>query len=145
MKPNRKLNVIIVDDSTTILRIATHTLQSRFGDALEITALSDPNELESLLQNYCCDILLSDVEMPGINGMEVVRMVKRRNVWTQAIIMTAHSTCERLSAAMDCGACDYVVKPLDPDQLVEIFSECIRRGQRWRKALRGTLRPASVG
>jgi DNA-binding NtrC family response regulator len=144
MNANRKLNLIVVDDSPTILRIVTHTLQKRFGDVLDVTALTDPRELEALLQNYCCDILLSDVEMPGISGLEVVRMVKQRNVWTQAIIMTAHSTCDRLSTAMDCGASDYVVKPIEQDQLIEIVSECIHRVTRWRKALRGTLRPVTA-
>jgi DNA-binding NtrC family response regulator len=140
MNPARKLNVLVVDDAPTILRIVTRTLQSRLGENLEITALADPHEVAALLDHYGCDILLSDVEMPGLSGMDVVRAAKQRNVWTQAIIMTAHSTSDRLSAAMDCGASDYLLKPIQADELIEIVTECMRRVRRWERALRGTLR-----
>lgn len=136
----RRLNLLVIDDSPTILAIVTESLQGRFGDVVDITALGDPREAEKLLEHHCCDILLVDVEMPGISGLEVLRLAKARNVWTQGIIMTAHSTCDRLATAMDCGACDYLLKPIKTDQLVEVVYECVKRVTRWQTALRGTLR-----
>lgn len=144
MTYSRKLNVLIVDDSPTILRIVSDALQEQFGKEIEVTALTDPQEVPPLLDHYCCDILLSDVEMPGRSGLEVVAAAKRRNVWTQAVIMTAHSTSDRLAAAMDAGACDYLLKPVERTSLLEVVSACMRRAHRWHRALRGTLRPAAV-
>ncbi len=141
---SRKLNVLIVDDSPTILRMVSDALQAQFGKEIEVTALTDPQEVVPLLDHYCCDILLSDVEMPGCSGLEVVAAAKRRNVWTQSVIMTAHSTSDRLAAAMDAGACDYLLKPVQRTNLLEVVSACIRRAQRWHRALRGTLRPAAL-
>lgn len=143
MAYSRKLNVLIVDDSPTILRIVSDALQEQFGKEIEVTALTDPQEVPPLLDHYCCDILLSDVEMPGRSGLEVVAAAKRRNVWTQAVIMTAHSTSDRMAAAMDAGACDYLLKPVERTSLLEVVSACMRRAQRWHRALRGTLRPAA--
>ena len=142
---SRKLNVLIVDDSPTILRMVSDALQAQFGKEIEVTALTDPQEVVPLLDHYCCDILLSDVEMPGYSGLEVVAAAKRRNVWTQAVIMTAHSTSDRLAAAMDAGACDYLLKPVQRTNLLEVVSACMRRAHRWHRALRGTLRPALDG
>lgn len=137
----RKLNVLLVDDSPTILHLIGDVLREHFGKQLEITALTDPQEVPPLLDHYCCDILISDVQMPGCSGMEVVAAAKRRNVWTQAVIMTAHSTSDRLALAMDSGACDYLLKPVQPADLLEVVSACVRRAQRWHRALCGTLRP----
>jgi DNA-binding NtrC family response regulator len=141
MSAHRKLNMLVVDDAPSILRIVTLTLQQRLGELLDVTALSDAEEAALFLNDYCCDILLSDVEMPGMSGLEVVRVAKQRSCWTQAIVMTAHSTSERLATAMDNGACDYLLKPFKPDQLVEVVSECAHRVHRWQRALQGTLRP----
>jgi YesN/AraC family two-component response regulator len=139
----RKLNLLIVDDSPTILRLVTTTLQVHLGEELEITALAYPQDAAAFLETHCCDILLSDVEMPGMSGMELVQAAKARNCWTQAIMMTAHSTCGHLSAAMDCGASDYLLKPIAQQELIEVMTASIKRIVRWRRALRGTLRPVN--
>ena len=144
MSSPRRLNLLVIDDSPTILAIVTETLQNHFGDVLEISALQDPRAARGFLERCCCDILLVDVEMPGKSGLDVLRETKARNVWTQGIIMTAHSTCDRLSSAMDCGACDYLLKPIQPDHLIEVVAECTKRVTRWHRALRGTLRAATV-
>lgn len=136
----RRLNLLVIDDSPTILAIVTETLQHHFGDVLEVSALQDPRDAHEFLERHCCDILLVDVEMPGISGLEVLRAAKARNSWTQGIIMTAHSTSDRLSVAMDCGACDYLLKPIATHQLIETVAECTKRVTRWQDALRGTLR-----
>lgn len=138
----RRLNLLVIDDSPTILAIVTESLQSRFGDVLELTSFTDPREADRFLEEACCDILLVDVEMPGMTGLQVLQAAKARNCWTQGIIMTAHSTCDRLSEAMDCGASDYLLKPIKEDQLVEVVHECVKRATRWQAALRGTLRTA---
>lgn len=142
MNSQRRLSLLVVDDAPTILRIVSLTLQEQLGEVLDITAISDPQEALAVLESTCCDILLTDVEMPMISGLEVVRAAKARNCWTQTVVMTAHSTCDRLATAMELGACDYLLKPIKPDQLLEVVSECTRRVQRWQRALRGTLRPA---
>jgi DNA-binding NtrC family response regulator len=143
MTLSRKLNLLVVDDSPTVVRMVGDVLQKQFSNELEVTALTDPTEVAPLLDNYCCDILLSDVEMPGRSGLEVVAAAKRRNVWTQAVIMTAHSTSERLATALDAGACDYLLKPVERMSLLEVVAACMRRAYRWQQALRGTLRPAA--
>lgn len=138
----RRLNLLVIDDSPTILSIVSDTLEERFSDVVDVTALSDPSAAARFLERSTCDILLVDVEMPGVSGLDVLRAAKARNVWTQGIIMTAHSTCDRLATAMDCGACDYLLKPIDRQQLVEVIAECTKRVTRWQQALRGTLKGA---
>lgn len=86
MTLRRKLNVLIVDDSPTILRMVGDVLQAQFDKEIEVTAMTDPHEVVPLLNHYCCDILLSDVEMPGRSGLEVVAACMRRaHRWHRAL------------------------------------------------------------
>ncbi|HTN76093.1 MAG TPA: response regulator [Pirellulaceae bacterium] len=144
MNVSRKLNLLVVDDSSTIVTLVSKMLQASLGDVLEVTAFSSPLEAVKFLDGYCCDILLSDIEMPGVSGIEMLRQAKSRNAWTQVIFMTAHSSCDYLAEAIENGASDYLLKPIDRGEMVGVVSQCASRVTRWHKALRGTLRPTVV-
>ena len=77
--------------------------------------------------------------MPGLNGLQLLRFAKRKNVWTQVVVVTGHSQMEVLSDAMDLGASDYLVKPLDPAELEQSLCEAFSRFHRWRQSLAKTI------
>ena len=140
----RKINTLIVDDDPGIVRYVTKALLPSLGEILELTSLTDSQEARRVLETRCFDILLSDIEMPDITGMEMLRVVKQQNPWTQVIFMTAHSTVAHLAAAIEGGASAYLLKPIERDELVNVVGQCASRIARWQHALRGTLRPAVV-
>jgi YesN/AraC family two-component response regulator len=140
----RKLNVLLVDDDPSIVRLLTQVVERRLGDKLSVCGLTNSGEALAWLEHNCCDILVSDIDMPDIDGLQMLRYAKRRNAWTQIIFITAHSTWDRLTEAVEFGASDYLLKPIDQDDLVTLLSQQYVRCARWQSAVLGTLE-AAVG
>lgn len=136
----RTLNLLIVDDDPAIVRLVSSFLKSDMPDDIEIHKTSSPTEARDWLDQHSCDILLSDIEMPGLTGLDMLRFAKQRNAWTQVIFMTAHSTWDHISEAIENGACDYLLKPIDRDDLSGVVSDVRSRMIRWQSALQGTFR-----
>ncbi len=137
-----RLNVVVVDDDSSITRLVTHIIQKAKGDTVNIVSFEEPRKAIAWIDEHCCDILLSDIEMPDIDGLEMLRIAKRRNAWTQVIFMTAHSTRDRIAEAIELGASDYLIKPIDKKELLEVLEHDCSRVKRWRVALSGTLHAA---
>ena len=109
---DRKLNLVIVDDSPNILRLVTTSLQVHLGDELDITALAYPHDALAFLESHGCDILLADVEMPGINGFEFVARAKADPTIADipVIMVTSLSSAMDRRRGADVGVSAYVVK-----------------------------------
>lgn len=144
MTASRKTSVVIVDDEPTIVRVAEKVLIQHFEDALDIFSTTDSEDAHTHISHRPCDILLSDIEMPGVHGLEMLKAARRYNAWTRVIFMTAHSTWDRIAEAIENGAADYLIKPLDHEELVDVVSQERQRLARWHKAVRGTLKAATV-
>lgn len=128
-------SLLVVDDDPALVRLVEKVLRGKFADVLKIHALTDPVEASRFLDDSICDILLSDIDMPHITGLELLRRAKARNAWTQVIFMTGHSTWRRVSEAMGSGASDYLLKPVDRAELEKVVEESMVRIQRWQYAL----------
>jgi len=133
------LKLLLVDDDPSMVRLLTKILQRTFADRMELHAVTCPKEARSCIEGNIIDILVTDLEMPGVNGLELLRCAKRRNVCAQVLFVTGHSTLDALTDALELGATDYLLKPLDQAELVELISDAERRVRRWREALAGTL------
>jgi DNA-binding NtrC family response regulator len=139
----RKISILVVDDDAAITRLVAGHLKSELPFPVEVTDFNDPYAASHWLENNCCDILLSDIVMPGLNGDDMLRIAKRRNPWTQVVFMTAHSTWDRIALAIEGGASDYLMKPIDFEELDEVVSHVAARITRWQAALRETLAGAA--
>ena len=140
----RKVNLLIVDDDPSMVRLLTRVVERQLGDKMSICGLSDASEALAWLERNCCDILVSDIDMPEVDGLQMLRYAKRRNAWTQVIFITAHTTWEKLTEAVEFGASDYLLKPIDHDDLVSLLKQQYVRCARWQTAVLGTLE-AAVG
>lgn len=139
MQNNKKRStLLIIDDDPSIVRLLAEILSRSFGDKLRIESLTDPAEARERIEEDVVDILLTDLEMPGINGLELLRCAKRRNACTQVLFFTGHSTYGALLDALELGATDYLLKPVDQEQLLNLVGQACVRQQRWKNALAGT-------
>ena len=139
---SRKLNLLLVDDDPSMVRLLTHVIEQSLGDKLSICGLTDSTAALDWLEQNCCDILVSDIDMPDFDGLQMLRYAKRRNAWTQVIFITAHSTWEKLTEAVEFGASDYLLKPIDHDDLITLLRQQYVRCARWQSAVLGTLEAA---
>lgn len=135
----RPTRLLLVDDDPSMVRLLGHVIMRSFGDRIEMKSLTDPRLAQECIESDLWDILITDLEMPGINGLALLRCAKRKNALTQVFFMTGHSALDSLSAALEMGATDYLLKPLDAPELVEILEEARKRIRRWRQACVGTL------
>jgi DNA-binding NtrC family response regulator len=135
----RKLNLLVVDDDPSIVRLITKIVERELGDRMAVFGQTDSEQTRGWLEENCCDLLISDLEMPGVGGLELLRFAKRRNAWTQVIFVTAHSTWDKISEAIEFGASDYLLKPIRPEELVAILGQQYIRCARWQNAVLGTL------
>ena len=81
----RKLNLLIVDDDPSMVRLLSHMVERNLSDKMTVHGLSDSNEALRWLDQHCCDILISDINMPDTDGLEMLRFAKARNAWTQVM------------------------------------------------------------
>ena len=131
--------LMLVDDDPSMLRLLERIIERSFGGRMKVYALTDPDEARRCLERNQVDILVTDLEMPGIDGLELLRHAKRRNPCAQVLFVTGHSTIEALAEAMEAGATDYLLKPLDQAELVALVADAEKRLRRWQEALAATV------
>jgi DNA-binding NtrC family response regulator len=110
------LNVLLVDDEEEFVKTLAERLRMR-NIACEV-ALSGEQALH-LLGGYTPDVMVVDLKMPGMDGLEVLRMVKSTSPATQVIILTGHGSERDAEAACRLGACEYLQKPISIDELLD--------------------------
>jgi DNA-binding NtrC family response regulator len=109
--------VMLVDDETAFVETMTKRLEKR--DLRIIAAYSGKEALETLKNNQNVDAIILDVKMPGMDGIETLREIKKISPLTEVIMLTAHATVESAIEGMKQGAYDYLMKPCSIDQLME--------------------------
>lgn len=131
--------LLLVDDDPSMVRLLTRIIENSWGDRISLESRTDPREARQWMENNLIDILITDLEMPGVNGLELLRCAKRRNPCAQVLFITGQTTLDSLVDAMELGATDYLLKPLDQQELIELIEHAEKRLERWRKALSGTF------
>jgi DNA-binding NtrC family response regulator len=114
--------ILIVDDEEIMRQSLTDWLKE---DGYEVIAVEDGFKALELVQRENFDVMLVDLKMPKMDGLEVLREVKRLKVDVPVIIITAYATVDTAVAAMKEGAYDYIVKPFHPEELGIIIRKII--------------------
>ena len=131
--------ILAIDDEVELLR-SMRKILSREGFEV-LTSTSGEEGLLLLQQDASPALVLVDMMMPGIGGMEVLRAVQKRHTDTEVILITAHATVETAVQAIRAGAYDYLPKPFSPDQLLFTVNRGMEHGRltRENRALRARL------
>lgn len=132
--------MLVIDDDPSMVRLLAKIIGDEFHDAIDIETLIDPQQAKERIQETSFDVLLTDLEMPDINGLELLKFAKSRNAFTQVLFLTGRSTRAALLDAMEFGATDYLLKPVDKEELLGLVAQAHLRRQRWLRALVGTWR-----
>lgn len=114
------VKVLVVDDEVNMRK----TLSDILGDdGYDVTVAATGEEAIELCSRECFDVILMDVRMPGINGVEAFRQIRRHQEGVRVILMSAYSLEDLKKAALDEGAIAFLSKPLDLQQTVKLISE----------------------
>ena len=114
----RKISILIVDDEESV----RDSLYSWFiEDGYRVESAENAKKALLMLENESFDIILADIKMPGMDGLEMLRRIKLLKSNSIVIIMTAFATVDTAVQALKDGAFDYVTKPFDPDDLSHLI------------------------
>jgi len=114
----RKISILIVDDEESV----RDSLFNWFvEDGYHVECAENANKALSMLESDNYDIILADIKMPGMDGLEMLRRIKLLKCESIVIVMTAFATVDTAVRALKDGAFDYVTKPFDPDDLSHLI------------------------
>lgn len=123
---NIKMSVLIVDDEAELRKSVIAVLNSAIEEVdFEITEASNGKEALELFEKNDYDLVVMDVRMPEMNGLEALRLIKESDPRTFVVIMTAHSNLQDAIGAIKDGAYDYIEKPVNPRRLAEIVRKSL--------------------
>lgn len=108
-----KGHLLIIDDDQVFCSL----LQRHFAEEYTVVAFSDPEAAVRFIRTNTVDVVLTDLNMPKIDGMEILQTIKARSFDTDVIVMTAYAGVDTAVEAMKMGAYDYVVKPFSVDEI----------------------------
>jgi DNA-binding response OmpR family regulator len=118
------MKIMLVDDEERFLSTTKKLLTKKGIDA--VTATSGAEALEMLQHKYIHVIIL-DVKMPGMDGNETLKEIKRQLPLVEVIMLTGHATVESAIDGLKSGATDYLMKPIEIDELIAKAREAFQK------------------
>ncbi len=116
--------ILIVDDEPDMLKLLSMILREK--TPYEITTTNNPIEAVELVKKEKFDIVISDLKMPGLDGIEIIDAVKKVDEDTPVIIVTAYGTVESATEAMQKGGFDFITKPFRKEHILFTIDKAIK-------------------
>ncbi len=144
----KNFRILVVDDEKSLVTLFSRILKK---EGYNVKTSTNPETALRIIEDFSPNLIVSDLKMPGMNGLELLRHVKKQAPATDFIILTAYATVENAVDAMKSGAIDYLIKPLkDPEELRLAVGKVMERQSLinstdlWREQLADGLPPVEV-
>ncbi len=131
------MKLLIVDDEERFLRSMQKILERNGYDA---ETAANGEQCLSILKQQSADIVILDAKMPGIGGMETLKLIKRYFPTVEVIMLTGHGTGEYAAEALSWGAADFLVKPVSIPEIIDKVEAAMTR----RRVLEDKIRTAKA-
>jgi len=125
--------VLLVDDEKAFVESLARRLTLR--EIQTICAFSGEQALLNLQEDRTVDVVILDMKMPGMDGLETIRAINERFPLVEVIMLTGHATIESAVEGMKLGAFDYLVKPCEIDGLIERIMKAAAQKRYYEKKL----------
>jgi DNA-binding NtrC family response regulator len=119
--------ILVVDDEPNMLRLLKTILMDKTG--YEVTTTNNPLEVSKLLQEDHYDLVITDLKMPLVDGIDLIGIVKNIDAAMPIIVITAYGTIETAEEAIQKGAYDFITKPFRKETILIT----IRRALEWKR------------
>ncbi|HUT53032.1 MAG TPA: response regulator [bacterium] len=139
MKPIR---LLMVDDEEIFLS-STRTLLERRG--LTVSTAGSGTDALQVLDERPIDVVVLDVRMPGMDGVETLRKIKQRHPLVEVIMLTGHATVDSAVEGLKLGAFDYLMKPWDLPDFLDKVEQARRKKEAAEERQRKTAKGADAG
>ena len=118
------LRALVVDDEEDFLETIVKRMQRR---KVDVQGVESGEAALRALEARPWDVVVLDIKMPGMDGIETLREIKKRSPTVEVILLTGHGSIESGMQGMRLGAFDYVIKPPDLDELLEKMAQARER------------------
>ncbi len=118
------VTILVVDDEAGFRDSVSRALRR---EGFSVLAADDGIAALEILRQQSVDLLLADLRMPGMDGLELLRAVKLIAPGTEVIMLSGHGTVEEAVAALKEGACDFLTKPFDRAPLIRVVHQALQR------------------
>ena len=108
-------SVLVVDDEARFLENLVKRLRLR---KLEVHGVGSAEEALEFLSSHAVDVVLLDVRLPGMNGLDALREIKKRLPQVEVIMLSGHADIDTATAGIQLGAFDYLMKPMEIDSIL---------------------------
>lgn len=129
----RTANVLLVDDETAFIDTMAKRLQKK--GLTVVTAYSGRQALEVLGKDPAVEVVVLDVRMPEMNGIEALNRIKRTHPRIEVIMLSGHATVDIAIEGMDRGAFDFLLKPCELEILMDKIEEAAGQKRRHEKKI----------
>ncbi|HZK13818.1 MAG TPA: response regulator [Desulfobaccales bacterium] len=119
--------ILVVDDEPNMLRLLKTILMDKTG--YEVTTTNNPLEVSKLLQDSHYDLVVTDLKMPLVDGIDLIGIVKNIDATMPIIVITAYGTIETAEEAIQKGAYDFITKPFRKETILIT----IKRALEWKR------------
>ncbi len=132
--------LLIVDDEPDMLKLLSMIIREK--TPYETVTTNNPLEALEFAKNGGFDLVIADLKMPGLDGMELLEAIKKEDDEIPVIIMTAYGTVESAMETMRKGAFDFITKPFKKEQMLYTIDKALKwvRLQRENKMLKEQLK-----
>ena len=121
-----EMQLLLVDDEEDFLAMMKARLRGRGIEAW--TASNGPAAIE-LLASHAIDVVVLDIKMPGMDGIEVLKHIRRHHPRIEVILLSGHGSVEKAVEGLKLGACDYLLKPCSLSNLLHKAEDAFTRKQ----------------
>ena len=118
------ISVLVVDDETEFREAVIRRLDRR---GIAVQGAASGRDALDLLARQPMDVVLLDLKMPDIDGMQTLRRIKELYPKTVVILFTGHASLESAQEGLGLGAADYLLKPSTADEIMVKIQECLRQ------------------
>jgi len=117
--------IMLADDEGIVIESLKFMIEKEFGDLCEIQFAKTGRSVIELAENFRPDIALMDIQMPGINGIEAMKEIKKSNSNIIFIVMTAYDKFDYAKEAINLGVLDYLNKPADKEKIISVVKRAM--------------------
>lgn len=127
------LKILIADDEHIEREILTDIICRRMEHEAEVRTAENGRRAVEIATLWGADIVLMDIEMPGVNGLDAVRQIMAQRPSTKVLFITAYSLFQYAHEAVRLGACDYILKPVDADNVEQAIRRAAAQAETQRQ------------
>lgn len=124
--PPEKKQILVVDDEANLRKVLAAQLAR---DGYEVHTAEDGEAALAFLKEHHIDMVITDLRMPKVDGMDLLRAALRDDASRPVVMITAHGTVDNAVEALKTGAFDYITKPFKNDEVLVVLKNAVERRQ----------------